>query len=76
MISDAELWALTLSVERKHGENGPRHAAEMLGAAVALNDPVGIRMWRGVAKRYERLLEPLPKLATRACGSTNNSTAS
>lgn len=56
MSSDLELWALTLSVERKHGVDGPRYAVEMLGAAISLNDPVGISMWRGVAERYEQLL--------------------
>jgi hypothetical protein len=55
MATDHELWALTLKVERDHGEGAPLYIAEKLSLAAASGDPVGIGMWNGVADRYGQL---------------------
>jgi hypothetical protein len=58
MASDRDLWALTLKVERDHGDRAARHAAERIGTAARAGDQVGIDLWKAVAERLDRLRRP------------------
>jgi hypothetical protein len=53
---DQELWALALSIERRHGSDGPRVIAEKIGAYAAAGEDGAVNLWRAVAERYERML--------------------
>jgi hypothetical protein len=58
MVSDRDLWALTLKVERDHGDHGddaPQYIAERIGAAAAQGDQTGIDLWKAVATRLDQL---------------------
>ncbi|WP_230629362.1 DUF6961 family protein [Sphingomonas sp. Leaf37] len=55
MATDRELWALTLMVERDHGQGAPRYIAEKIGAAAIAGDWTGVAMWKGVAARFDQL---------------------
>lgn len=58
---DQELWALALSIERKHGSCGSRVIAEKIGALALAGETGGVNLWREVAKRYEALLGEGPQ---------------
>lgn len=42
-----------MSVERKHGAEGPRVIAETIGRYAAAGEEGAVEMWRALAKRYE-----------------------
>ncbi len=52
---DQELWALALSIERKHGAYGPRVIAETIGRYALEGEEGAVDLWKQVAERYERL---------------------
>ncbi|KZY56326.1 hypothetical protein A3736_08640 [Erythrobacter sp. HI0063] len=52
---EQEIWALTLSVERKHGENGARYIAQRVTAFEQSGPPEAVALWRQVQRRYEQL---------------------
>lgn len=43
---DQELWALALSIERRHGANGPRVIAEKIGAFALAGEASGVELWQ------------------------------
>lgn len=53
---DKELWALALSIEKRHGAEGPRVIAEKIGAFAASGEDGAVELWRAVADRYEKLI--------------------
>lgn len=52
---EQELWALTLSVERKHGENAASYIAKRVAAFERSGPPEGATLWRQVRERFEQL---------------------
>ncbi|WP_197465541.1 hypothetical protein [Erythrobacter sp. HI0063] len=46
---------MTLSVERKHGENGARYIAQRVTAFEQSGPPEAVALWRQVQRRYEQL---------------------
>ena len=52
---EQELWALALSVERKHGENAARYIARRVTAFEQSGPPEALALWRQVQHRYEQL---------------------
>jgi len=54
---DQELWALALKVEEQHGNDGPRHIADMIGKAALAGDDTGVNLWKRIAERFDRLTE-------------------
>lgn len=57
MISERELWAAALWVEKHHGANGPKHIADQVGRLAKAGDSDGVAMSRQVADRYDRLIK-------------------
>lgn len=53
---DQELWALAMSIERKHGKKGPQVIAEKIGAYALAGEIDAVTLWRQVAQRYNDLL--------------------
>lgn len=45
--------ARALSIERKHGADGPRAIAEKFGAFALAGETGAVELWRAVAERYE-----------------------
>ncbi|WBH15295.1 DUF6961 family protein [Sphingomonas radiodurans] len=60
-ITDRELWALTLKVERVHGEHARAHAAERIAAATAAGETIGVELWEAVEQRQQQLSCALPR---------------
>ncbi len=52
---EQEIWALALSVERKHGENADRFIAERVAAFEQSGPPGALALWRQVQRRNEQL---------------------
>ena len=52
---EQEIWALALSVESKHGENGARYIAQRVAAFEQSGPPEAVALWRQVQRRYEQL---------------------
>ena len=52
---EQEIWALALSVERKHGENAARYIAERVAAFEQSGPPEAVALWRQVQRRYDQL---------------------
>ena len=52
---EQEVWALALSVERKHGENAARYIAERVAAFEQSGPPEAVALWRQVQRRYDQL---------------------
>ncbi len=52
---EQEIWALALSVERKHGENAPRFIAQRVAAFEQSGPAEAVVLWRQVQRRYEQL---------------------
>ncbi len=57
MASEHELWAIALKVERDHGDSGPGHIAQTIGAAAIAGEWDRVSMWKAVASRFDRLRE-------------------
>lgn len=55
MISDKELWAAALTVDRIHGHTAPEFVAVRI-AMLALNgDTAGVERWQAIAARLDQL---------------------
>ena len=52
---EQEIWALALSVKRKHGENTARYVAQRVAAFEQAGPPDAAALWRQVQRRYEQL---------------------
>ena len=52
---EQEIWALALSVERKHGENAARYIAQRVVAFEQSGPPEAVALWRQVQRRYKQL---------------------
>jgi len=58
VLTDKELWACAMEVQRQHGEQAPVFIAERIGAlALAAGDEAGIATWKAIAARYDQLRE-------------------
>jgi hypothetical protein len=55
--AEQERWAEALAVERAHGEHAQRHVAERVCALALAGDDLGVRRWREIAVRLDRLAE-------------------
>lgn len=55
MISDRELWACAQQVIDHHGPDVDRFIAERMTALATTGDEAGIRIWRAIADRIDRL---------------------
>ena len=55
MASEHKLWAIALKIERDHGDSGPRHIAQMIGAAAIAGEWDAVTMWKAIAARFEQL---------------------
>lgn len=53
---DHELLALALSIERKHGRDGPRVIAEKVGGFAEAGEFEAVQLWVEVARRYDSLI--------------------
>ena len=59
-ISDRELWACALAVERRYGDRAPVHVAERIGALVLDGDHDGVEVWKAIAARLDQLRQQAP----------------
>ena len=57
MASEHELWAITLKVERDHGDGAPRYIAQQIGAAAIAGEWDAVTMWKAIAARFDQLQE-------------------
>lgn len=55
LTRDQELWGMALWVEKHHGENGWFHIAQQQDRLLAQGDFDGMKLWRAVGERFERL---------------------
>lgn len=62
-VSDRELWALAIKVERDHGPAGDAYVAARVAAATSACAPIGINLWRAVGDRYAQLVAATPSSA-------------
>lgn len=57
MLTDDEMrWAEALTIERIHGNDGPRWIAERIGVLATVGDVAGVDRFVEIARRYDRLL--------------------
>lgn len=54
-LSEREMWALALNVERKYGRDAPHHIEERMAAASLAGNDRAVRLWRQVAACYDKL---------------------
>lgn len=54
-ITDRDLWAIALRVERDQGDDGPFHIAEKIGEAALAGEDAAVDLWKAVAVRYDQL---------------------
>ena len=52
---EQEIWALALSVARKHGENAALYIVQRVAAFEQSGPPEAVSLWRQVQRRYEQL---------------------
>ena len=52
---EQELWALTLWVEKHHGEDGTAYIAERIEHFTTTGESGGVELWEGVAQRFASL---------------------
>ena len=57
---EQELWAIALWVERNHGENGWLHIAQEQDRLLGSGDFEGVKLWRAVGQRFEKLVKSQP----------------
>jgi hypothetical protein len=55
MLSDWELWACALEVEKQHGVQSPQFISERLVALARAGDEDGALAWTGISNRYDQL---------------------
>lgn len=49
-VRDQDLWALTLLIERRHGEDASRFSAEKSGVFLLSGETSAAEMWREVVR--------------------------
>ena len=54
-ISEFELWACASQVLKQHGDGAPLHVAERIGELVLRCDAAGVRTWRSIAEKVDKL---------------------
>ena len=52
---EQEIWALAVSVERKHGENAARYIAQRVTVFEQSGPQEAVALWRQVQRRYKQL---------------------
>lgn len=52
---EQEIWALALSVERKHCEDASSYIAQRVAAFEQSGPPKALALWHRVQRRYEQL---------------------
>jgi hypothetical protein len=57
MAAARHIWACALAVEKQHGADAPRFAAERIGALALAGDAGGVAMWQAIAARLEVMRE-------------------
>lgn len=55
LSDDQILWACALAVKRQYGDRAPFFVAEPIGALALTSDAAGIKRWKAIAARVERL---------------------
>lgn len=55
MNREAELWAMALWVEHRHGEASVVFIDQEIARNAAAGAPGGVRLWQAVRLRHERL---------------------
>jgi hypothetical protein len=58
---EQERWAEALAIERRWGNDAPRHIAERVSALALAGDEAGVERWISIAERYDQL---------QACGDS------
>jgi len=58
MVTDRELWASALHVERVHGDRAPAFVAARIGELALAGDAEGIEHWRLIAAKLDQLANP------------------
>ena len=52
---EQEIWALALTVERRHGENAACYIAQRVAASEQSGPPDAVALWGQVQRCYEQL---------------------
>lgn len=55
--AEQERWAEALAVERAHGEHARQHIAERVRTLALAGDDQGVRRWREIEARLDRLAQ-------------------
>lgn len=55
MLTDWELWACAVEVQRVHGESAPLEVAARIGALALEGDAAGVAAWKVIALRLCQL---------------------
>lgn len=55
MMSDRELWACAVQVERQPGDHAPVFVAERIGVLALAGDVAGVATWQEIARRLDQL---------------------
>lgn len=55
MMSERELWACALLVEREYGDGADAHIAERVTALALVGDAAGVERWRAIADKLDQL---------------------
>lgn len=54
-ISERELWALALNVERNYGPDAPHHIEERIAAAALAGNERAVKLWKQIRARCDSL---------------------
>ena len=54
-LTDRELWACALEVEKARGDQAPRWIAERIGALALSGGAAGVATWRAIAGRLDHV---------------------
>lgn len=58
IVSDRELWAFALWVEKHHPDDGPHYIADQIARMALDDDKEAVAMWLKVAERFGGLRQP------------------
>jgi len=65
MISERELWACAHQVLKQHGAKADAFVAERVAMLATAQDEAGVRTWRAIARRLDRLRDATDQGALR-----------
>lgn len=54
-MSDRELWACALQVQKQHGEGANLFVAERIGTLALAGDEAGVATWKEIRRRLDML---------------------